>query len=132
MFIAFLYMFPATMCQSSGENTVPMRHLVLVTLYCIGDCLVCTASCVLDNHLHRVTNTRRCIGTVFPPDDGHIVARNMYRKAINIVRKFVDQVGSLYKTIQGFTVNKTQNNETVNWKRKRQLANIWYCTGMCC
>jgi len=32
MFIAFLYMFRATMCPSSGENTVPMRHLVFVTL----------------------------------------------------------------------------------------------------
>ena len=26
-------MFRATMCPSSGENTVPMRHLVLVTLH---------------------------------------------------------------------------------------------------
>jgi len=25
-------MFWATMCPSSGENTVPMRHLVFVTL----------------------------------------------------------------------------------------------------
>jgi len=33
MFIGFLYMFRATMCPSSGENTVPMRHLLLVTLY---------------------------------------------------------------------------------------------------
>ena len=33
MFIVFLYMFRATMCPSSGENTVPMRRLVLVTLY---------------------------------------------------------------------------------------------------
>ena len=33
MFIAFLYMFRATMCPSSGENTVPIQHLVLVTLY---------------------------------------------------------------------------------------------------
>ena len=33
MFIAFLYMFRATMCPSSGENTVHMRHLVFVTLY---------------------------------------------------------------------------------------------------
>jgi len=31
--IAFLYMFRATMCPSSGENIVPMRHLVFVTLY---------------------------------------------------------------------------------------------------
>ena len=33
MFIAFLYMFRATMCPSSGENTVPMGRLVFVTLY---------------------------------------------------------------------------------------------------
>jgi len=33
MFIAFLYMFRAIMCPSSGENTVHMRHLVFVTLY---------------------------------------------------------------------------------------------------
>jgi len=26
-------MFRVTMCPSSGENTVPMRHLVFVTLY---------------------------------------------------------------------------------------------------
>jgi len=32
MFIAFLYMFRATMCSSSGEITVPMRHMVFVTL----------------------------------------------------------------------------------------------------
>ena len=37
------------------------------------------------SHLHRVTNTRCRIGTVFSPDDGHIVARNMQRKAINIL-----------------------------------------------
>ena len=42
MFIAFLYMFRATMCPSSGENTVPMRHLVLVTLYRL---LVCRVEC---------------------------------------------------------------------------------------
>jgi len=33
MFISFLYMFWATMCLSSGETAVFMRHLVLVTLY---------------------------------------------------------------------------------------------------
>ena len=49
------------------------------------------------SYLYRVTNTRRRIGTVFSPDDGHILARNMYRKAINILRKSVHQVGSIYK-----------------------------------
>jgi len=33
--------------------------------------------CIPDSHLYRVTNTRCRIGTVFSPDDGHIVARNM-------------------------------------------------------
>jgi len=33
MFISFLYMFQVTMCPSSGEITVSMWHLVLVTLY---------------------------------------------------------------------------------------------------
>jgi len=33
MFISFLYMFRAIVCPSSGEITVSMRHLVLVTLY---------------------------------------------------------------------------------------------------
>ena len=54
--------------------------------------------CILDSHLYRVTNTRcRRIGTVFSPDDGHVVARNMHRKTINILRTFVHQVGSIYK-----------------------------------
>jgi len=54
-----------------------------------------------------VTNTRRRIGTVFSPDDGHIVAQNMYRKAINILRKIVHQVGSIHKIIRARTVSKT-------------------------
>jgi hypothetical protein len=33
MFISFLYMFRVTMCPSSGEITVSMRHLVFVTLH---------------------------------------------------------------------------------------------------
>ena len=33
MIISFHYMFRATMCPSSGEITVYMRHLVLVILY---------------------------------------------------------------------------------------------------
>jgi hypothetical protein len=50
-------MFPVTMCPSSGESTVPMRHLVFF--------------------IHIVTNTRCHIGMVFSPDDGHIVNRNV-------------------------------------------------------
>jgi hypothetical protein len=56
---------------------------------------------------HSIWMTR--IVTVFSPDDVHIVARNMYRKEINILSKIVHQVGFIYKIIQGCTVNKTQN-----------------------
>ena len=52
-----------------------------------------------DSHLYTVTNTMCRMGTVFSPNDGHIVARNMYRKAINILRKFVHQIGSIYNGI---------------------------------
>jgi len=62
--------------------------------------------CIPYSHLYRVTSTRSRIDTVFSPDDGHIGSRNMYRKAINILRKFVHIVDSIYKIIQEFTVNK--------------------------
>ena len=55
--------------------------------------------CIPDSHLYRMTNTLCHIGTVFPPHDGHIFARNMYRKTINILRKVVHQVGSIYKRL---------------------------------
>ena len=56
------------------------------------------------------TSTRCYINTVISPDDGHIVARNMYREEINIVRKIVHQVGLIYEIIQGRKVNKTLKN----------------------
>jgi len=45
-----------------------------------------------DSHPYRITSTKCRINTVLSPDDAHIVARNMYRKEINLVRKIVDQV----------------------------------------
>jgi hypothetical protein len=57
--------------------------------------------------IHTVTNTKCRTDTVVSPDDGHIVARNMYRKEINIIRKIVHQVGFIYKIIQRCKVNKT-------------------------
>ena len=72
----------------------------------MSDCLVR----IQDSHSHRVTNTKCRIDTVISPDDGHMVARNMLRKEINILRKIVHQVGFIYKIIQGLTVNKTKNS----------------------
>ena len=121
MFIAFLYMFRATMCPSSGENTVPMRHMAFVTLYrWLSGMQGGIPLCIPDSHLYRVTNTRCRIDTVFSPNGGHIVARNIQRKAVNIVRKFVHQVGSNYKrhiqylTVYEYTLNHSQKESVFN------------------
>jgi len=64
-------------------------------------------TCIPDSHPYRITSTKCHINTVVSPDDGHIVARNMYRKEINILRKIVYPVSFIYKIIQGCMVNKT-------------------------
>jgi hypothetical protein len=88
MFIAFLYMFRATMCPSSGKITVPMRHLVFVTLYrWLSGMQSGISTCIPDSHLYTVINTRCRTGTVIFPDNGQMAARNMWRKAINVLRK---------------------------------------------
>jgi len=87
MFISFLYMFGATMCPSSGKKTVFMGHLV---------------PDIPDSRPHRITRTKCRINTVVSPDDGHVVAPNMYRKEINILRKIVHQVGFIYKSLRIF------------------------------
>ena len=88
------------MCLSSGGNAVPTRHLLLVTLHRYQSGMRGgIPSPIQESHLFRVTNTRCRIGTAFSPDYGHIgvVARNMQRKAINKLKKFVHQVGPIYK-----------------------------------
>jgi len=87
-------MFQATMCPSSGEITVSMRHLIIVTLY---GWLSVLLGGRLESHPHRVTMTTCCTDTVISPDDGHIVAQNMKRKEINILKKIVHKVGFIYK-----------------------------------
>jgi hypothetical protein len=41
--------------------------------------------CMPDSHSYTMTKTRCRIGTVISPDDRHIFARKMYRRAINIL-----------------------------------------------
>jgi len=52
-------------------------------LFCVDDCL----AFIPDSHPHRIISTKCRINTVVSPDDGHRVARNMYRKGVNILRK---------------------------------------------
>ena len=82
-------MFRAIMCPSSGENNVPMRHLVFVTLYSRPFGLVCRAFRLHprpNGQLYRVTNTRCRIGTVFSPDDGHSCPKHV-EKSNKLIKK---------------------------------------------
>ena len=98
-------MFQATMCPSSGEITVSMRRLVFANL--CGWLSGVQGGMLPDSYPYSLTSTKCRIDTVISPDDGHIVARNMYRKEINILKKIMHQVGFIYKIMQGGTVNKT-------------------------
>jgi hypothetical protein len=51
------------------------------------------ASCIPDSHPYRIASTKCRIKTVVSPDDGHIVARNINRREINIPRKIAHLVG---------------------------------------
>ena len=57
--------------------------------------------------IHTVTNTKCRIDTDISPDDGHIIARNMQRKEINILRKIVHQVGFVNKKIRRLLVQSS-------------------------
>jgi len=78
-------MFRATKCPSSRETTILIRHIV---------------PDIPDSHPHTITSIKCRINAVVFPDNGHIVARNKYRKEINILRKIVHQVGFIYKINQ--------------------------------
>jgi len=57
-----------------------MRRLVIVTLFGMNSTLH-TRQSSIQSDKHQVSYR------YISPDDGHIVARNMYRKEINILRK---------------------------------------------
>jgi hypothetical protein len=105
MFISILYMFRATMCPSSGELTLSVRYLVYVT-QCGRPSGMQVATCIPDGRPHRVSYTSYRTDTVNSPDDGYMVARNMYRIEINIHEKCVRQTGVFTKIILGCMVNK--------------------------
>ena len=67
-----------------------------MSLY-VGDRLLCSWTCTLDGHLHRVTYTRCRINTIDSPDDDeHRGAPNMQRIGLNVYeRRIVRQVGYL-------------------------------------
>ena len=82
IFLICLLLFSTCFGQLCAHHQEKIPYLCdtwYLSLY-IDDCLLCRAEfppCIPYSHLYRVTNIRFRIGTVFSPDDGHIVARNM-------------------------------------------------------
>ena len=108
MFIALLYMFRATVCPSSGEITLSMRHLLFVTVYgWLSGMQGGIPLCIADSHpysdkyqvSHRYGNFSWWWAHSCPK---HVQKSNKH------IKKIVHQVGSVYKIIQGCAVNKTQ------------------------
>ena len=70
IFISLLYMFRTTMCPSSGEITVSMRHWHLSL--CMGGFWSAEQTPPIKSGKHQCR-----VDTVISPDDGHMVARNV-------------------------------------------------------
>ena len=96
-----LYMFRATVCPSSGDVTVQMRHWYFSL--CIGGCLVFW----LGWDSFQPTD-QAATDTVSSPDDGHTIARNMYRSWNKYTKKYCAPSWLHFKNIiREWTVNKT-------------------------
>ena len=62
--------------------------------------------------------------TMTSPDDGHMVARNMCGREINILSRIVHQVGFICKNVQGCTVKETTKTQKHTQKKKRILHKL--------
>jgi hypothetical protein len=71
------------MSMKNSNNTIGNRTSVVQVWMRLRVIQICTPN----GHLYRVTYTRRRIDTINSPDDGHMAARNMQRKEINIHEK---------------------------------------------
>ena len=90
IFISLLYVFRATMRQSSGETAVSMRYWYLSL--CMDG--VRSAGWIKLQPADRTPPVQSdkyqcCIDTVISPDDGYMFARNMYSREINILSRTV-------------------------------------------
>ena len=107
MFYCFSLHFFGQLRANHQDKTPYICDNWYLSLY-IDDCLVCRA-------VFLPAYQTVIYGTVFSPDDGHIVAQNMQRKATNMFKKFVDQIGSIYKRphMICFKLRKSNNVTTL-------------------
>ena len=75
-FISMLYIFRTTMCSSSGDAIVSIRHLAYVTLD--GTIVPSVPAYQMVTYQNIRVTYARCLNDILEsPDDEHIVARNM-------------------------------------------------------
>jgi len=72
-------MFRALTCPSSGGKLVFTQHMV--SSLSVNGCTVhrLRADAVCSQPFTESDDTRCCVNTIFPPEDGHVNARNMLR-----------------------------------------------------
>jgi len=98
-------MFRATICPSSGEITVSVWRLLFATL-CGWLSGMHTRQSSTQSDKYQVSHTYGYFFWWWAHSHPKHQKRN---KEINIIKKIVNQVGFIYKIIQGCTVNNTQN-----------------------
>ena len=70
-------MFRALTCASSGGKIVFTQHLV--SSLSINACTVHSLNQCTVQAFTESEDTRCCVNAIFPPEDGHVDARNMSR-----------------------------------------------------
>jgi hypothetical protein len=97
MFISFLYMFRATVWPSSAEIIVSMQHLVFVTAWMTvwyAGCTLHTRQPSAQNNKYQVSHKYSC----FSWWCAHSCPKHVEKRNKQIKKKFVHQVGVIYKT----------------------------------
>ena len=100
-----LYMFRTvfpSIISSSRLYTQQQAYVKQILLSVCKQAVSCMQEHMLlhTSQSSTITSTKCRINTVVSPDDGHIVARNMSREEINILKKIVHQVGFIYKILR--------------------------------
>ena len=122
-FLLFSTCFRQLCAHHQEKITITMRPLVFVTLYRWPSGMRAGPAHIPDSHLYRVTNTRCRMVMVIFSWWWAIVARNMYRKAINILKQIVHQVGSIHKSTKYYAIC-AWNLLFFYWNDTVELGNI--------
>jgi len=106
---------------TSGEKATGFMRLLVLVILCGWLSGMQGAPCIPDSHPYRRTSNMYRINTVVSPDDGHIVARNMW-KLLNMQRI---NCAPSWLYLQDYT--EIQANKTWNCRRF-WVKNSWWWT----